>query len=176
MYTSSSSWLWPNCFLQFKLKKIRPYYKHSLVITYRQVCRPYVYLGLNKTYGMQSIQKCCYPLVFKNANNKCSDWRMITDISYSCLNLPTMQCTSCYFYKVWALLKITTVFKHLFGLDMYLGLYYNCHWIQHHHCQVKIDGDGKQVPRYVHVTGRWRSCTDPWQAWPAAWVWQLKPE
>ena len=100
MHTASSSRLGPNYFLQFKLKKFsRPYYKHSLLITYRQVCRPYVYLGLNKTYGMQSIQKCCYPLVFKNANNKCSDWRIITDISCSCLNLPTMQCTSCYFFS-----------------------------------------------------------------------------
>ena len=82
-----------------------------------------------------------------------------------CNVLPVTSSVNCHvscYNKVWALLKITTVFKHLFGLDKYLGLHYNCHWIQHHHCQLKIDDDGKQVPRYVHVTGRWRSCTDPW--------------
>ena len=80
-----------------------------------------------------------------------------------CNVLPVTSSVNCHvscYNKVWALLKITTVFKHLFGLDKYLGLHYICHWIpvQHHHCQLKINDDGKQVPRYVHVTGRWRSC------------------
>ena len=57
-----------------------------------------MYLGLSKTYGMQSIQKCCCPLVFKNANNKCSDWSMITDLSLigsSGMNVPIMQYIAC---------------------------------------------------------------------------------
>ena len=65
---------------------------------------------------------------------------------------------SCY-NKVWALLKITTVFKHLFGLDKFLGLHYNCHWIQHHHCQMKIDDDGK----HRHVIGENKN---QWQHFP----------
>ena len=89
---------------------------------------------------------------------------------------------SCY-NKVWALLKITTVFKHLFGLDKYLCLHYNCHWIQNHHYQLKIDD---MVNKWQ---GMWRSLEEEEdaltpdlppasQAWPAAWtwVWQLKPE
>ena len=58
----------------------------------------YVYLGLNKTFGMQYIKKCCCPLVFKNANNKCSDWSMITDLSLigsSSVNLPIVEYTAC---------------------------------------------------------------------------------
>ena len=64
-----------------------------------------------------------------------------------CNVLPVTSSVNCHvscYNKVWALLNITTVFKHLFGLDKYLGLHYNCHWIQHLHCQLKIDYDGNK--------------------------------
>ena len=82
-------------------------------------------------------------------------------------------------------MKKTRMFKLPFGLDKYSGLHCNCRLIQIHHCQLKIDEDGKQVTRYVQVTG---SCTDPVLAaaimssviygtgvwayyWPNGWPW-----
>ena len=91
----------------------------------------YVYLGLSKTYGMQSIQKCCCPLVFKmpitNALiggwSQTSVWLAVQVWIYPQCNIlsasSSVKChVSCY-NKVWALLKTTRMFKLLFGMDKY---------------------------------------------------------
>ena len=91
----------------------------------------YVYLGLSKTYGMQSIQKCCCPLVFKmpitNALiggwSQTSVWLALQVWIYPQCNIlsasSSVKChVSCY-NKVWALLKTTRMFKLLFGMDKY---------------------------------------------------------
>ena len=57
-----------------------------------------------------------------------------------CNILPATSLVNCYvscYNKVWTLLKTTRMFKLLFGQNKYLRLHYNCHWIEHHHCQLR---------------------------------------